>query len=150
MRITATTIGWPLMAAVVTAGMGATAPTAAQIVASAPVTTVQVATGRGKLITLARPMSDLFVADDKIADVQVRSPTQLYVFGKTAGETTMYATAKNGTVVYSATVRVGNNIDSLSQMLLLALPDATVTATPLNGLVLLTGTVATPGDVAEA
>lgn len=150
MRITATTIGWPLMAAVVTAGMAATAPTLAQIVASAPANTVQVATGRGKLITLAHPMSDLFVADDKIADVQVRSPTQLYVFGKTVGETTMYATAKNGTVVYSATVRVGNNIDSLSQMLQLALPDATIAATPLNGLVLLTGTVATPGDIAEA
>lgn len=148
--MSATTIGWPLMAAVATAGMGANAPTAAQTVAGAPASTVQVATGRGKLITLARPMSDIFVADDKIADVQVRSPTQLYVFGKAPGETTMYATAKGGAVVYSATIRVGNNIDSLSQMLLLALPDATITATPLNGLVLLTGTVATPNDAAEA
>ena len=95
-------------------------------------------------------MSDLFVADDTIADVQVRSPTQLYVFGKKPGETTVSATTKTGAVVYSATVRVGNNFDSIG-------PDAAagdarraVVATPMNGLVLLTGTVASPQDAAEA
>lgn len=150
--MSATSLGWPIMAAVATAGVGATAPAPApaQTVAPAPSQTVQVSTGRGRLVTLSRPMSDLFVADDKIADVQVRSPTQLYIFGKTAGETTVYATAKGGGVVYAATVRVGNNIDSVGQMLQLALPDATITTTSLNGIVLLTGTVAAPDDAAEA
>lgn len=111
---------------------------------------VQVATGRGRLVTLARPMSDLFISDDNIADVQVRSPTQLYIFGKKSGETTISATAKNGAVVYGATVRVGNNIDSIGSMLSLAMPEAKILATPMNGLVLLTGTVAAPEDAAEA
>ena len=35
-------------------------------------------------------------------------------------------------------------------MLKLAMPEAAITATPMNGMVLLTGTVATPDDVAEA
>jgi pilus assembly protein CpaC len=35
-------------------------------------------------------------------------------------------------------------------MLNLAMPEAAITATPMNGLVLLTGTVAAPGDVEEA
>ena len=39
----------------------------------------------GKLVRLPVPMSDLFIANDTIADVQVRSPTQLYVFGKARG-----------------------------------------------------------------
>src|ERR1700761_1266060 len=30
-------------------------------------------TGRGQLITLSRPMSDLFIAEPSIADVEVRS-----------------------------------------------------------------------------
>ena len=111
---------------------------------------LQVNTGRGRLVTLARPMSDLFVADDTIADVQVRSPTQRYIFGKKTGETTISATARGGQVVYSATVRVGNNLDSIGQMLTLAMPDAKIVATPMNGLVLLTGTVAGPDDAAEA
>ncbi|HEX8554879.1 MAG TPA: pilus assembly protein N-terminal domain-containing protein, partial [Sphingomonas sp.] len=111
---------------------------------------VQVNTGRGRLVTLSRPMTDLFVADPGIADVQVRSPTQLYVFGKKTGETTVSATTKSGQVVFSATVRVGNNMDSVGQMLNLAMPEARIVSTPMNGLVLLTGTVATPADVAEA
>ncbi|NUR11290.1 MAG: type II and III secretion system protein family protein, partial [Bradyrhizobium sp.] len=76
--------------------------------------------------------------------------TQLYVFGKTSGETTIFATSKGGRVVYAANVRVGNNISSVGEMLHLAMPDANIQATPMNNLVLLTGTVANPEDVAEA
>ncbi len=111
---------------------------------------LQLNTGRGRLVTLSAPMSDVFVADDKIADVQVRSPTQLYVFGKAPGETTISATTKAGRVVYASTVRIGNNFDSIGSMLGLALPDAQIVATPMNGLVLLTGVVAAPADAAEA
>ncbi len=126
------------------------APAASAAPASAPAAVLVVATGRGQLIRLAQPMSDLFIADDGIADVQVRSPTQLYIFGKKTGETTISATSKSGAVVYSATVRVGTNLNSVGQMLSLAMPEAKITATPMNGMVLLTGTVAAPDDAAEA
>jgi pilus assembly protein CpaC len=53
-------------------------------------------------------------------------------------------------VVYAANVRVGNNISSVGEMLHLAMPDASIQAMPMNNLVLLTGTVANPDDVAEA
>ena len=111
---------------------------------------LEINTGRARLITLPRPMTDLFVADDSIADVQVRSPTQLYIFGKKPGETSISATGRGGAVVYATTVRVGNNLDSIGRMLRLAMPEATITATPMNGLILLTGTVAAPDDGAEA
>ena len=149
MRMHAKPIGWPLavaLAAVAMVGTPAVAP-AQNAVASGPV--LQLATNRGRLITLSKPMSDLFVANSEIADVQVRSPTQLYVFGKKGGETTISATSKSGAVVYAATVRVGNNYDTIGQMLQLAMPDANVTATTMNGVVLLTGTVANPDDGAE-
>lgn len=152
MRSSTTPLGWPLALALASAAVTA-APTTvsaqAGTTAAAPVT-VQVSTNRGRLITLARPMSDLFVANPEIADVQVRSPTQLYVFGKKPGETTVSATAKGGAVVYAANVRVGNNYDSIQSMLNLAMPDAQITATPMNGVVLLTGTVRGPEDGAEA
>ncbi|MCP3730145.1 type II and III secretion system protein family protein [Sphingomonas sp. MG17] len=125
-------------------------PALAQTVEAAPRSMVQIATGRGRMITLNAPMSDIFVADPSIADVQVRSPTQLWVFGKKPGETTVYATTKSGKVIYSATVRIGNNFDSVQSMLGIAMPEAQITATPMNGLILLTGTVAAPEDAAEA
>ncbi|MCP3735201.1 type II and III secretion system protein family protein [Sphingomonas sp. RP10(2022)] len=148
-------LGVPLaiaLAATVTGGMADARTTVAARGGTSVATSsmVQVNTGRGRLVTLARPMTDIFVADETIADVQVRSPTQLYIYGKKTGETTISATGKSGAVVYATTVRVGQNIDSIGAMLSLAMPDAQLTATPMNGLVLLTGTVAGPGDAAEA
>src|SRR3546814_20661118 len=95
-------------------------------------------------------MTDLFVADDKVADVQVRSSRQLYVFGKTPGETSIYATDASGRVVYSTVARVGNNIETIDQMLSLAMPEAKIAANMMNGFVLLTGPVQSPDAAAEA
>ncbi|MBA2935052.1 type II and III secretion system protein family protein [Sphingomonas sp. CGMCC 1.13654] len=119
---------------------------------AAPLTgqVITLSTGRGQLIMLPRPMSDLFVADPNIADVQVRSPTRLYVFGKGAGETTLSATSKDGAVVFAATIRVGTNIGNVQQMLKVAMPEAQIVATPMNGVVVLTGTVQAPDDIEEA
>lgn len=158
MRVSTMTSGLALALALaapalVAAAPGGPATPAAAAASTASVTgtpLVQINTGRGRLVTLARPMSDLFVADDNVADVQVRSPTQLYIFGKKSGETTVSATTKGGQVVYAATVRVGQNLDSIGSMLGLAMPEARIIATPMNGLVLLTGTVAAPQDAAEA
>ena len=130
--------------------VAAAAPAVAQPVTAKPAETLNLSKGTGTLVRLSQPMSDVFVANDSIADVQVRSPSQLYVFGKGQGETTVYATSKGGRVVYAANVRVGNNISSLGEMLHLAMPDASIQATPMNNLVLLTGTVSDPADVAEA
>ena len=118
--------------------------------ATRPANSVSLSVGAGRMVRLDGQMSDLFVANDAIADVQVRSADQIYIFGKAAGETTVYATNKAGKVLYSANVRVGNNIGSLDEMLRLAMPEAQVRATPMNGMVLLTGTVAAPSDVEEA
>ncbi|AXJ94684.1 MULTISPECIES: type II and III secretion system protein family protein [unclassified Sphingomonas] len=149
MRKLKTPLALPLALALAAGGAVADARPAGAA-ASAASGLVQVNTGRGRLVTLPRPMSDVFVADDTVADVQVRSPTQLYIFGKKPGETTISATTKGGAVVYASTVRVGNNYDSIGAMLRLAMPDAQIVATPMNGLVLLTGTIASPGDGAEA
>jgi len=126
----------------------AAAPAAAQPLAARPSETLNLSKGTGTLVRLSSPMSDVFVANDQIADVQVRSSTQLYVFGKGSGETTIYATTKSGRVVYAANVRVGSNTGSLDEMMRLAMPDAAIQVTPMNNLILLTGTVASPGDVA--
>ena len=134
-------------------GIGSVAvatPATAQPQAARPSETLNLSKGTGNIVRLSSPMSDVFVANDAIADVQVRSSTQLYIFGKGAGETTVYATNKAGRVVYAANVRVGTNSGSVDEMIHLAMPDANIQATPMNNLVLLTGTVASPNDVAEA
>jgi len=118
---------------------------------SRPVNEVVLAIGRGQLVTLPSAMKDIFVADDKIADVQVKANNQLYVFGRGSGETTIYASNGGGQVIWSATVRVGSNIESVDQMLKVAMPDSKIAVSTLaSNTLLLTGTVRAPEDAAEA
>jgi pilus assembly protein CpaC len=141
------------LAAALAAGFAASTPgrAAAQPAAAvAPTNDVTLSVGSGRMVRFPGTMSDLFVANDAIADVQVRSPNQIYIFGKTAGQTSVYATNRAGQVIYSANVRVGVNLDSVDQLLHLAMPNAEIRATPMSGMLLLTGTVATPADVEEA
>jgi pilus assembly protein CpaC len=126
------------------------APALAQSSAARPSETLNLSQGTGTLVRLSSPMTDLFIANDNVADVQVRSQNQIYIFGKGRGETTIYATNKAGRVVYSANVRVGTNLGSVEEMLHLAMPEAQVRVTPMNNLLLLTGTVPSPEDAAEA
>ena len=85
--------------------------------------------GRGQLITLPAPVVDVFVSNPAVADVQIQSPTQLYLFGKEDGDASVYATTRSGQVVYSTNVRVSQNYGSLDAMLKLAMPDTDVRAT---------------------
>lgn len=118
---------------------------------SSPGQSIVLSIGRGELITVPGTMADVFVANEAVADVQVKSQRQLYVFGKSGGETTIYASNSAGDVIWSANIRVGSNIDSIPQMLALAMPEAQIaTATMGTNTVLLTGTVAAPEDAAEA
>jgi pilus assembly protein CpaC len=141
------------LAAALAAGfaMSAAAPAFAQPArAVAPTNDVVLSVGAGRMVRLGGTMTDLFVANEAIADVQVRSPNQIYIFGKAPGTTTVYATDRGGRVVYSANVRVGQNLGSVGELLDLAMPEADITATPLSGMVLLTGTIAQPADAEEA
>lgn len=121
----------------------------AQTVTS-PARSIVVSIGKGELVTVPGKMTDVFVANEQVADVKIKSTNQLYVFGKAGGETTVYASNGNGDVVWSANVRVGTNLDSIDQMLHLAMPDARVAASTMNNTVLLTGTVGAPEDASEA
>ena len=67
--------------------VAAPAPAAAQSSAARPSETLNLSSGAGSLVRLSGPMTDVFIADDKVADVQVRSSTQLYIFGTARGET---------------------------------------------------------------
>jgi pilus assembly protein CpaC len=137
------------MAAVPMAAMPATTAIAQQVVR--PSQEIVLSIGKGELVTVPGAMADVFVANEEVADVQVKSQRQLYVFGKAGGETTIYASNERGDVIFSANIRVGSNIGSVDQMLALAMPDAKISVSTMGtDTVLLTGTVGAPEDAAEA
>ena len=129
----------------------ATAGTAQAQSVARPANDIVLSIGRGQLVSVPGTMADVFVANEMVADVQIKSQRQLYVFGKAGGETTVYASNAAGQTVWSANIRVGSNIESIDQMLNLAMPDAKVSVSTVGtNTYLLTGTVASPEDAAEA
>lgn len=136
------------IAAVPMVAIPATTAIAQQVVR--PSQEIVLSIGKGELVTVPGTMADVFVANEEIADVQIKSQRQLYVFGKAGGETTIYASNERGDVIFSANIRVGSNIGSIDQMLAMAMPDAKVNVSTMGtGTVLLTGTVGSPEDAAE-
>ena len=131
------------------ATMPAATATAQQVVR--PSQEIVLSIGKGELVQVPGNMTDVFVANEEVADVQIKSQRQLYVFGRSGGETTIYASNERGDVIFSANIRVGSNIGSVDQMMALAMPDAKISVSTMGtNTVLLTGTVGAPEDAAEA
>lgn len=107
-------------------------------------------TGQSLKVDLPANVSDILVGDPRIADVQVRSPRQIWIFGKETGDTNISATDASGRVIYSTKIRVAPRLDSIDEVFQLAMPDAKIRVTPIAGGVLLTGTVSNPQDVEAA
>ncbi|MHB9880049.1 type II and III secretion system protein family protein [Pacificimonas sp. ICDLI1SI03] len=122
----------------------------AQTVLTTPDSVIELSQGKGTLVTLPRAISDIFVVNQGVADVQIKSQRQVYLFARGAGETSLYATDDQGRNIYSATVRVSRNIDQIREMLRLAMPGSEIQVLTMNGMTLLTGTVASPEEIGEA
>ena len=115
-----------------------------------PTGQVLLSTGEGQMVTLPSNVSDVWTSNPGVADVYVTNPRQINLFGKEAGEATVIATSSNGSVVYSTNVRVSQNITSVNEMLRAAMPASNIRVMNVGQLAILTGTVASPDESAQA
>ena len=111
---------------------------------------VLLSTGEGQMVTLPSSVSDVWTSNPAVADVYVTNPRQINLFGKEAGEATVIATSSNGAVVYSTNVRVSQNITSVDEMLRAAMPGSNIRIMNVGQLAVLTGTVSSPDESAQA
>lgn len=109
---------------------------------------VVLSVGEGQMVNLSRAVADVWVSNPGVADVHVSSPRQLNLFGKDAGEATVIATAKDGSVVYASGIRVSQNLSSINDVLRAAMPDADLNVQSVGQIAVITGTVASPDDSA--
>ncbi len=114
--------------------------------ANAAPTQIQLESGKGQIIRLPRPAEYVFIANPDIANVEVRSPTFLYVFGKAVGDTNLYALDAQGREMVSSTVMVTHNLSRLAQTITDIIPEADIEFTSTNGSLVLKGTVASPEE----
>ena len=76
--------------------------------AGATGTPIVIDVSQGKLVTLSAPAASVFIADPTIADVQVPMPTRVFVLGRKAGHTTLYALGAEGQQIAAMDVEVRN------------------------------------------
>ncbi|NOZ43174.1 MAG: type II and III secretion system protein family protein [Alphaproteobacteria bacterium] len=109
-----------------------------------------IAVGKGVLIHFSQPVNNVFIANPDIADLKVKSPTLVYVYGKKQGETNLYAVTGNDKVVYNGTISVNLNLGRLKAALRQVIPDSIIRVKSYEGLLVLSGKVKTPAEAEDA
>lgn len=122
----------------------------AQQVVETSGTALTIERNQGRLIRLQSPAEQIFVADPNIADVQIRSPRLVYIFGKTAGETTFIAVGENEQVLLNSQVIITHNVSRLRSAMTRILPGRQVTISSADGTIILSGDVQTPAEAENA
>jgi pilus assembly protein CpaC len=100
------------------------------------------------MIDLGGPAKTVFVANPDIADIHVASPTNVLVYGKQPGTTTVFAIGEDGATT-SYTIKVSRPIGDLISALRRAVPSARITVVAAKNGITLAGHVASSRD-AEA
>ncbi len=131
-------LGAPLLSAPLRAAPDAVAAEAAGALA--------VEVGKGRLVRLSRPAASVFISDPEVADVQVRSPRLVYLFGRGPGVTSFYAVDARDEVIESLDISVHYDLPLIRRTLAEALPGRAISIGMANDALLLAGEVATPAD----
>jgi pilus assembly protein CpaC len=125
-------------------------PTAAQEAVPPSGPAIHLDAGKGTLLRLDHDADTIFVADPDIADVMVKAPRLVYLYGKTPGETSFYAVDKEQHVIVNKPVVVKRDVARIQAAVDQVVPDGTVDVKAVDGTIVLSGHVDSPGDAEEA
>lgn len=107
---------------------------------------LSVGTGKGVMLRLPAPATAVFVADPDVADVHVPNPQAVFVLGKKAGTTTLYALGANNKTILQRTVVVNTDTAYLQSILATRFPALTLHVQSAPGSLLVSGQVPTAAD----
>jgi pilus assembly protein CpaC len=98
---------------------------------------------KGGLIRLDQPAATVFVANPEISDIQVKSPSLVYLIGKQAGETTLYAVDDQERVLAAFQIHVVHDLRRLRQAVKDIHPYVNLELASVGGAVVVEGDVPT-------
>ena len=110
--------------------------------------TLSLGISKGLVLRLDRAASNIFVADPAVADIQIKSPTIIYVVGKTVGATTLFALDSKDQVIMNSRVEVHADTDGLQNAIHQLMPTSDIKVKSVSDSVVLAGPLktATEGD----
>ena len=112
----------------------------------------QVNLGLGKSVVVDLPQDayDILVANPATADAVTRTARRIYLFGKAVGQTNIIVFGKDGEQIASLDLKIERDVSSLSSSLRKYIPGSDIKIELINDNIVLTGTVQTPQDAAQA
>src|SRR4051812_31591047 len=108
--------------------------------------TLVVPAGKGDMVKLPGPAVAVFVADPDVADVHVPTPETVFVLGKKAGTTTLFALGANNRTILRKTIEVSADTQSVQRMLDARFPQLRLTLTSAPGSTMIAGRVSSAAD----
>ena len=93
----------------------------------------------GELVELDAPATSVFVANPSVADVEVMSPTLIYVFASTPGRTNILAVNETNDVVGNILLVSRLSVAEVNRSISRVAPGSGILAEPAGSSVLLTG-----------
>jgi pilus assembly protein CpaC len=125
---------------------------AAPVIAAAEGTTRFIPLGVGKsvVIDLPRDAKDVLVANPQIANAVVRSARRAYLIGVTVGQTNVFFFDAEGRQIAGFDIAVTRDLNGVRAALRQMLPQADVRIEGVADGVMLTGSVANPGESQQA
>lgn len=102
------------------------------------------------VVELPADAHDILVADPSLADAVTRTSRRLYLFGKAVGQTNVFVFGADGKELVSLDIQVERDISQLETNLRRFLPDSDIKVEIISDNIVLTGTVRTPQDAAQA
>ncbi|MFO1190294.1 MAG: type II and III secretion system protein family protein [Alphaproteobacteria bacterium] len=138
-----------LMAALLVAGGPANPAIAQSEVVNVTAEPIRIETSKGVLVRLPAPATTVFIADADVADVQVKSPRLVYLYGKKPGDTSLFAVDAQDRVLISRAVNVSHNLSRLQSAIQSLVPENTVELKTVDNALVLSGEVSSAAAAAD-
>lgn len=102
------------------------------------------------VVDLPQDAHDILVADPAMADAVTRTSRRIYLFGKSVGQTNIFIFGPGGQEIVSLDLEIERDIEGLQANLRRFLPESQIKVEIVSDNIVLTGTVRTPQDAAQA
>lgn len=123
--------------------------TCAQNIAKGSTGTIDLAPGEGRILHFKAPVDSVLVAEPDIADLQVVSPGVIYIFGKSAGQTSLIALSPEGEELASLNLAVNSGSQAVARPLKDLHPDSGAQITGTGNRVVAKGVVKSVGEATD-
>ena len=111
---------------------------------------VKLGLNKAVVVDLPSDAHDILVADPSLADAVTRTSRRIYLFGKTVGQTNIFVFGSQGEEIVSIELEIERDVAGLEGYLARFIPDSDITVEIISDNIVLTGSVRTPQDAAQA